>query len=93
MASALPEGQEALEVESACSEQAHPVSSNTTLQGLKHYNLGPVGTTQSGVCWGRLAEPIPKISEQMKDILWKQAQSSGVGGDKQIVRPFSTVRV
>jgi hypothetical protein len=35
MASALPEGQEALEVESACSEnrpvggQAHPVSSNT----------------------------------------------------------------
>lgn len=36
MASALPEGQEALEVESACSEnrpvggQAHPVSSNTT---------------------------------------------------------------
>jgi hypothetical protein len=36
MASALPEGQEALELESACSEntpvggQAHPISSNTT---------------------------------------------------------------
>jgi len=35
MASALPEGQEALELESACSEntpvggQAHPISSNT----------------------------------------------------------------
>lgn len=39
MASALPEGQEALEVESACSENtlvgghAHPVSSNTTEVG------------------------------------------------------------
>jgi len=51
MASALPEGQEALEVESACSEntpvggQAQPVSSNTTevrhtqLWGCQHHTV------------------------------------------------------
>ena len=56
MASALPEGQEALEVESACSEntpvggQAHPISSNTT--ELRHTTTGftqLVATQQSYV--------------------------------------------
>lgn len=58
MASALPEGQEALEVESACSEnrpvggQAHPVSSNTTgktlniqLTALAEHDIRALSTT------------------------------------------------